>query len=74
MSSFCFYWSLLLTYDNVRRLPSELGHDPLEAGVLADLGRGVDVLHGEQGTKAEQQDLGQSSYQLKQGLVRAATS
>ena len=54
-----------LTNHNVGGLPPELLHDPLEASVLSNLGGGVDILHGEQGTQAEQQDFGQSRYQLQ---------
>ena len=44
-------------------------HDPLEAGVFSDFGCGVNILDGEQGAQAEQEDLGQSGHELKQGTV-----
>ena len=56
-----------LTDNDIGRLPSKLAHDPLEAGLLADLGRAVHVLNGEEGAQAEQKDLGQGSHQL--GLI-----
>ena len=43
-----------LTDDNIGGLPAELAHDPLEAGLLADLGGAVDVLHGEERAQPEQ--------------------
>ena len=42
-----------LTYHNVGGLATELGHDALEAGVLADLGCGVHVLGGEERAQPE---------------------
>ena len=57
--------SLLLTDHNVGGFPAELLHDPLEASVLSYLGSGVDILHREQRAQSEQQDFGQSCYQLQ---------
>ena len=51
-----------LTDDDICGLPAELAHDPLEAGLLADLGGAVDVLHGEERPQPEQQDLGQGGH------------
>ena len=55
----------LLTNHNVGGFPPKLLRYPLEAGVLSYLGRGVDVLHREQGPQSEQQDFGESCYQLE---------
>ena len=51
-----------LTDDDISRLPAELAHDPLEAGLLADLGGAVDILHREEGPQPEQQDLRQGGH------------
>ena len=53
------------TYNYIGWFSAELWHDALEAGVLADLGGRVDVLHREQGPQAEQQDLRQRSNKLQ---------
>ena len=56
---------IYLTDNNVGRLSAELGDDALEAGILADLGGTVHILHREDGAEAEQEDLGQRCNQLK---------
>ena len=56
-----------LTDYNIGWLSAKLLHDPLEAGVFSDFGCGVNILDGEQGAQAEQEDLGQSGHELKQG-------
>ncbi len=53
-----------LTDDYVGGLAAEFGGYPLEARLLPDLGGGVDVLHGEDGTQPEQQDLRQRRNKL----------
>ena len=55
---------LNLTNHNVGRLSAKLLHNPLEAGVLANLGGGVDILHGEERPQSEEQDLSESCHQL----------
>ena len=56
-----------LTDYNIGWFSAKLLHDPLEAGVFSDFGCGVNILDGEQGAQAEQEDLGQSGHELKQG-------
>ena len=53
------------TNHNVCRFPAKLLHDPLEAGVLAYLGGGVDILYWEQRPQPEEQYFGESCHQLK---------
>ena len=56
--------NLKLTDDDVGGFAPELGGNALEAGLLPNLGGGVDVLHGEDGPQAEQEDLGERRHQL----------
>ena len=55
----------MLTNHNVGGFPPKLLRYPLEASVLSYLGSGVDILHREQRAQAEQQNFGESCYQLE---------
>ena len=56
-----------LTDDNIGGLPAELAHDPLKAGLLADLGGAVHVLNWEERTEAKEENLGEGGHQLGLG-------
>ena len=56
-----------LTDDNIGWLPAKLAHDPLKAGLLADLGGAVHILNWEERTEAKEENLGEGGHQLGLG-------
>ena len=56
---------LPIAHNNIRTLPAKAGRDPLEAALLADLGRTVDILDVEHIAQPVQQQLGKRRHQLR---------
>jgi len=56
---------LPIAHNNIRTLPAKAGRNPLEAALLADLGRTVDILDVEHIAQPVQQQLGKRRHQLR---------